>query len=195
MFLVVINVNYSCRPTTITFASSEVFRNLLLVCRRGQRPSQPGGQFGVHLVLLTALGFSSPVAGHIELEDHGVMYHPVDGRGGGHGVLEDLVPLEEYRRRPGLRLFQWPAARSPDADGHQCEQENATQLHPRGGDPLDCRSLTGSDRTAAPGNGTGEPGGGVGAGELARRSSSRQELSIDVTGEQATVCPAGSPSP
>ena len=68
---------------TILFAQRQLLLPLLLLL------------VVVSCVLLTALGFSSPVAGHIELEDHGVMYHPVDGRGGGHGVLEDLVPLGE----------------------------------------------------------------------------------------------------
>ena len=52
-------------------------------------------------------------------------------------------------------------------------------------------------RGLAPGDGTGEPGGGVGAGELPRRRGRRTaaahwaDFQIDVTGEQATVCPAG----
>ena len=49
------------------------------------------------------------------------------------------------------------------------------------------------------GDGTGEPGGGVGAGEHEGEGDGPPPLTaadfqIDVTGEQATVCPAGHPS-
>ena len=41
------------------------------------------------------LGGVGAIAGAGELEDDGVVDEPVDGAGGGHGVLEDLVPLGE----------------------------------------------------------------------------------------------------
>ena len=50
----------------------------------------------VHLLgLAPLLGGISPVAGDVKLEDDGVVHHPVDGRGGGHGVGEDAFPLGE----------------------------------------------------------------------------------------------------
>ena len=50
----------------------------------------------VHLLCLAPLpGCISPVAGDVKLEDHGVVHHPVDGRGGGHGVGKDALPLGE----------------------------------------------------------------------------------------------------
>ena len=58
------------------------------------------------------------------------------------------------------------------------------------------RSSYGSGRALrlAPGNGTGEPGGGVGATRTKERVLTAADFQIDVTGEQATVCPAGHPS-
>ena len=41
------------------------------------------------------LGLLGAVAVDVELEDHGVMDEAVDGGGGGHGILEDPVPLAE----------------------------------------------------------------------------------------------------
>ena len=50
----------------------------------------------VHLLWLSPLlGCISPVAGDVKLEDDGVVHHPVDGRGGGHGVGKDTLPLGE----------------------------------------------------------------------------------------------------
>ena len=50
----------------------------------------------VHLLGLDALlGGVGPVAGDVKLEDDGVMHHPVNRRGGGHGVVEDALPLRE----------------------------------------------------------------------------------------------------
>ena len=50
----------------------------------------------VHLLFLTPLlSHSCPVAGHIEFQDDRVVDHPVDGRRGGHGVSEDMLPLGE----------------------------------------------------------------------------------------------------
>ena len=52
----------------------------------------------VHLLGLDALlGCVGAVAGDVKLQDDGVMDHPVDGRGGGHGVGEDALPLREDR--------------------------------------------------------------------------------------------------
>ena len=48
----------------------------------------------VHPLWLAALlRRAGPVAGDVKLQDDGVMHHPVDGRGGGHGVGEDALPL------------------------------------------------------------------------------------------------------
>ena len=60
----------------------------------------------VHLLCRDSVGFGrsslaallcgvSPVAGDVEFQDDGVVHHPVDGRGGGHGVGEDAFPLRE----------------------------------------------------------------------------------------------------
>ena len=50
----------------------------------------------VHLLgLAPLLGRVGPVAGDVKLQDDGMMDHPVDGRGGGHGVGEDALPLGE----------------------------------------------------------------------------------------------------
>ena len=50
----------------------------------------------VHLLCLAPLlGCIRPVAGDVKLEDDGVVHHPVDGRGGGHGVGKDTLPLGE----------------------------------------------------------------------------------------------------
>mgnify|MGYP001209608559 CR=1 FL=1 len=44
--------------------------------------------------MTSLLGFFQPEAGHLfEFEDDAVVYQAVDGRGGGHLVLEDFVPL------------------------------------------------------------------------------------------------------
>ena len=50
----------------------------------------------VHLLgLAPLLGSVGAVAGDVKLQDDGVMDHPVDCRGGGHGVGEDAFPLRE----------------------------------------------------------------------------------------------------
>ena len=50
----------------------------------------------VHLLgLAPLLGGVGAVAGDVKLQDDGVMDHPVNGRGGGHGVGEDALPLRE----------------------------------------------------------------------------------------------------
>ena len=50
----------------------------------------------VHLLgLAPLLGCIGAVAGDVKLQDDGVMDHPVDCRGGGHGVGEDAFPLRE----------------------------------------------------------------------------------------------------
>ena len=55
-------------------------------------------------------GCISPVAGGVEFEDDGMVGHPVNRRGGGHGVGEDALPLREDQvgrdaQRPGLVAF------------------------------------------------------------------------------------------
>ena len=53
----------------------------------------------VHLLgLAPLLGCISPVAGDVKLQDDGVVHHPVNRRGGGHGVGEDALPLREDQR-------------------------------------------------------------------------------------------------
>ena len=64
-------VNYICRLASISFAGSPP----------GLDPS--------------LLGSVGAVAGDVKLQDDGVMDHPVDCRGGGHGVGEDALPLRE----------------------------------------------------------------------------------------------------
>ena len=65
----------------------------------------------VHLRGLAAfLSHTGAVAGHIKLQDDGMMHHPVDGRGGGHGVGEYGLPLREdqvrgYAQRPAFVAF------------------------------------------------------------------------------------------
>ena len=50
----------------------------------------------VHLLFLAPLlGCIGAVARDVKLQDDGVMDHPVDGRGGGHGIGEDALPLGE----------------------------------------------------------------------------------------------------
>ena len=50
----------------------------------------------VHLLgLAPLLGSVGPVAGDVKLQDDGVMDHPVNRRGGGHGVGKDALPLRE----------------------------------------------------------------------------------------------------
>ena len=50
----------------------------------------------IDLLLLAALlGRAGAVAGDVKLQDDGVMDHPVNRRGGGHGVGEDALPLRE----------------------------------------------------------------------------------------------------
>ena len=50
----------------------------------------------VHLLgVAPLLGSVGAVAGDVKLQDDGVMDHPVDCRGGGHGVGEDAFPLRE----------------------------------------------------------------------------------------------------
>ena len=52
----------------------------------------------VHLLgLAPLLGSVGPVAGDIKLQDDGVVHHPVNRRGGGHGVGKDALPLREDR--------------------------------------------------------------------------------------------------
>ncbi len=50
----------------------------------------------VHFLgLAPLLGSVGPVAGDVKLQDDGVMDHPVNRRGGGHGVGKDALPLRE----------------------------------------------------------------------------------------------------
>ena len=50
----------------------------------------------VHLLgLAPLLGCIGAVAGDVKFQDDRVMDHPVDGRGGGHGVGKDVLPLRE----------------------------------------------------------------------------------------------------
>ena len=48
----------------------------------------------VHLLgLAPLLGSVGPVAGDVKLQDDGVVHHPVNRRGGGHGVGKYALPL------------------------------------------------------------------------------------------------------
>ena len=48
----------------------------------------------VHLLCQTPLlGCIGPVAGDVKLQGYGVVHHPVNRRGGGHGIGEDVLPL------------------------------------------------------------------------------------------------------
>ena len=53
------------------------------------------------LFLNTLGGFLGTVAGDFlpEFHDDAVVNHPIDGRRGGHGIFEDLVPLREDQVR------------------------------------------------------------------------------------------------
>ena len=74
---------------TVTVSGQAVPRQLLL-------PDSRRLVLPVHLLCLAPLlGCISPVAGDVKLEDDGVVHHPVDGRGGGHGVGKDALPLGE----------------------------------------------------------------------------------------------------
>ena len=65
---------------------------VIYICRSGWRQSV----LPVHLLgLAPLLGSVGAVAGDVKLEDDGVMDHPVNRRGGGHGVGEDALPLRE----------------------------------------------------------------------------------------------------
>ena len=65
----------------------------------------------VHLLCLAPLlSCISPVAGDVKLEDDGVVHHPVNGRGSGHGVGKDTLPLGEDQvggdaQRPAFIAF------------------------------------------------------------------------------------------
>ena len=70
---------------------------------------------GLSLWVLSGLNFAlpgdfrvfEPIAGEVELEDHAVMDEAVDGRCGGHLVLEDLLPLPHHGRdRPGAERIE-----------------------------------------------------------------------------------------
>ena len=69
--------------------AGDVPRQLYLpICRQLVLP--------IDLLLLAALlGRAGAVAGDVKLQDDGVMDHPVNRRGGGHGVGEDALPLRE----------------------------------------------------------------------------------------------------
>ena len=56
--------------------------------------------FPVHLLgLAPLLGSVGAVAGDVKLQDHGVVDHPVDGRGRGHGVGTVTLPLGDGQAR------------------------------------------------------------------------------------------------
>ena len=109
-----------------TARGSGVPRQLLLPnCRRLVLP--------VHLLCLPLLlGCIGPTAGDVKLEDDGVVHHPVDGRGGGHGVGKDALPLREdqvWGDAEGLPLVagrerdRLPRAPRPDP-AHQRPEQN-----------------------------------------------------------------------
>ena len=60
------------------------------------QPSKRQSVLPVHLLgLAPLLGCIGAVAGDVKFQDDRVMDHPVDGRGGGHGVGKDVLPLRE----------------------------------------------------------------------------------------------------
>ena len=69
-------------------------RGVAAVPRQAFLPVWRQSVLPVHLLGLTPLlGGVGAVAGDVKLQDDGVMHHPVDGRGGGHGVGKDALPL------------------------------------------------------------------------------------------------------
>jgi hypothetical protein len=55
------------------------------------------GLLGVGASLLVSLSFFEAKAGNVQLDAHGVVDQAVDGRGGRHGIFENLSPLENTR--------------------------------------------------------------------------------------------------
>ena len=91
----------SDRPALAAFQPAVVFAHLFVVAVSVPRQLYlpvllPHSVLPVHLLgLASLLGSVGAVAGHIKLQDDGVMDHPVNRRRGGHGVGEDALLLRE----------------------------------------------------------------------------------------------------
>ena len=70
---------------------------LSLVPRQPLLPAHPHGRGS----LAALLGCVSPVAGGVKLQDDGVVYDPVDGRGGDHG----LAKMRSHSEKTGLDVM------------------------------------------------------------------------------------------
>ena len=66
-----------------------------LVGRRGRELALRELTERIWVRVESSSGGFRPVARDIEFEDHGMVNHAIDGRGGGHRILEDLIPLRE----------------------------------------------------------------------------------------------------
>ena len=86
-----VSVQRKCHSVTLPwYPMSTVFR-VNYSCRKKRPLVLP-----VHLLCLAPLlGGISLVAGYVKLQDDGMVHHPVNRRGGGHGVGEDALPLRE----------------------------------------------------------------------------------------------------
>ena len=86
----------SSRDTEIDGATDSTYTLAEAVPRQLNMPNYRRLVLPVHLLYLAPLlGGVGAVAGHGKLQYHGVVHHPVDGRGGGHGVGEAALPLRE----------------------------------------------------------------------------------------------------
>ena len=72
-------VNYICRFTLISFAGCPLLLAALV-------------RWWAALV-----GRVGAVAWDVEFQDDGVMHHPVNRSGGGHGIGKDALPLREHQ--------------------------------------------------------------------------------------------------
>ena len=80
----------------MAFSLSGNIYSFLGVPRQPYLPIWRQSVLPVHLLgLAPLLGCISPVAGDVKLQDDGVVHHPVNRRGGGHGVGKDAFPLGE----------------------------------------------------------------------------------------------------
>ena len=62
---------------------------------------------GAPLVLSPLLSDVGTKAGDIEFQDEGMVHSPVDGRGSGHGISEDMLPLGEDQSLPSATTGGW----------------------------------------------------------------------------------------
>ena len=62
---------------------------------------------GAPLVLSPLLSDVGTKVGDIEFQDEGMVHSPVDGRGSGHGISEDMLPLGEDQSLPSATTGGW----------------------------------------------------------------------------------------